>query len=348
MYMANPLFKTVAIIAVIAALVYGAGALYLSKKGSLPQVDAQIQALLQRNNSADLDGTIAAAEQHLNTNPKDEDAQLVLAAVYLDKGAETGIVGEYAQKAQTLINQVLAADPNNTEAHRQLGYSYEIEQMYGKAIAEYTIALQLDPSDDLSYEYRGHAYDLYGNLTQAKADYDSAYSLNPSRDVTLMNLARYYSEIGDATNTIAYAQQAIKVATKARIISTLYLSLSTAYDNQDVMPSAFSAVNSAISADPTYFSPYMQRAYFNLEDVSSLTASSAAPIENDIDKAISLNPGSSNAYFLKAEVAKYKNDTASSKTYVDKGLALLDADTTLTADGRSQLKAEVTSFFNLH
>jgi len=337
----SSLVKVILVAVVVIVLALLGFTYYIYNQAQNGPVDAALAPALQQNNQGNLDGAISAAQQVTAAKPNDVQALLVLAFSYLDKGSESFMENEYAAKAIAVANQILTIDSKNSEAYRVLGSAYEIEQMYPQALQNYSTAISLDSKNELAYANRGHAYDLMGNITAAKKDYDTAYALNPNDDFNLMNLARYYYTIGNASSTIQFAEATINASSKTRIISTAYDLIGLTYTNDNNLAAAVPALDSAITSDPSYFSPYLDRAYLhflqNTVSTSTPTADQIAAINVDINQALTIYPESANAYVLKALVAQSQNDTADVKADTEKELALLDTDITLSADQKQAM-----------
>ena len=98
-----------------------------------------------------LDALIADLQGSTQANPGDIASRLSLAQAYVAKlwGSPAGPAqGLWAAKAESMWKEVLAADPENWEAQRNIGFSYsqypDFLNKTGAAIAEYekTLALQ--------------------------------------------------------------------------------------------------------------------------------------------------------------------------------------------------------------
>ncbi|MDR2906281.1 MAG: tetratricopeptide repeat protein [Helicobacteraceae bacterium] len=129
------------------------------------------------------------------------------------------------QAAINLLSEVIAINPNNSNAYNYRGYMYYELQNYDQAIADYTKAIELDPDGRaLYYNNRGFAYNELKNYKQAIADFTKAIALNPE------NAPAYYSR-GNAYNKLKNYKQAIADFTKAIELDPNH---SFAYNNRAV------------------------------------------------------------------------------------------------------------------
>jgi tetratricopeptide (TPR) repeat protein len=162
---------------------------------------AKIAESYQAFDNNDLDGALAPANDILSRNPGDIDALLAKASALAQKGSLEFKEQEYGSQAIQVAQQVLALDPNNAEAWRIIGYSYEIMQQYPAAHDGYAKAIAFDPKNALAVSGDAHAYDLQGNMDKAEAGYRRALSLDPNIAAAQLGLARilvYQNRLDDA------------------------------------------------------------------------------------------------------------------------------------------------------
>lgn len=304
------------------------------------------ESFMQISDKGDVDTAIVLAEKISARNPNEVSVLLNQVYAYLDKGSLDFVEKEYADKAIVVIEKILSIDPKNSEAHRFLGYAYEIKEEYENAIKAYDRAIEFGPTNDQAYLARGHMYDLSGDLEKAGADYIKAYSISSKNPATAMNLARYYYSKNDFPNTIKFAEEAAANGTKARLIATAHDLAGLAYVDIQDYDKAWVAFDAAVKADPNYEKPYLFRAYVNyLRDTKAdgkLTISQAQEINKDINKALTIYPGYADAYVQKAEVSIALGDFATAKSEYQKAYAMIDGDITLTAYDKADMKNEIT------
>ena len=65
--------------------------------------------------------------------------------------------GDY-EKANSLLEKVVAAEPENSEAWSLMGYSHREMQNFDEAFRYYEKALEIDPDNRNAHEYIGEAY----------------------------------------------------------------------------------------------------------------------------------------------------------------------------------------------
>ena len=142
----------------------------------------------------------AAYEKAIAINPALVEPRIFMANLLTDTGR--------VEQAVPLLRSVLQSNPNNAEAHWELGYAYRFAGMLKESVAECEKARQNNPLVKISssamnsylylgeYEkfldslpandsvyilfYRGLAEYYMNHLDQAARDFDSAYERNPS------------------------------------------------------------------------------------------------------------------------------------------------------------------------
>jgi len=75
--------------------------------------------------------------------------------------------GSYAS-AIPLLEQVVAAEPENADAWNYLGFAYRNLSNFTEAFAAYDQALRIDPEHDGANEYLGELYLMTGDLAKAE------------------------------------------------------------------------------------------------------------------------------------------------------------------------------------
>ncbi|HEX9843257.1 MAG TPA: tetratricopeptide repeat protein, partial [bacterium] len=79
------------------------------------------------------------------------------------------LIGEGRYEAAIpLLNQVLAGNPQDADAHNLLGYSTRKLGRLQEALAHYANALRINPRHRGAHEYLGEAYLELGQLDKAK------------------------------------------------------------------------------------------------------------------------------------------------------------------------------------
>ena len=126
-----------------------------------------------------------------------------LAAVYLMQGSYT--------KSIPLLKKVIQLEPNDPDAHNNLGIALKELGDLDDAIASYNTALQLKPNYPDAHNNLGNALKQKGDLTAAVASYNTAIKLNPSDPDAHNNLSIALQEKGDLDAAIASYNTALQL-----------------------------------------------------------------------------------------------------------------------------------------
>lgn len=83
--------------------------------------------------------------------------------------AEKAVKAKQYRKAISILEKVVAKDPNNVDAYNYLGYSHRQLGEYDKSLSYYQTALSKNPNHRGANEYLGQLYLKTGKIRQARA-----------------------------------------------------------------------------------------------------------------------------------------------------------------------------------
>src|ERR1700729_1664657 len=155
-------------------------------------------------NAGRSDYATQAVEQYklaLDADPSSRLLQDGLADLYFKIGR--------IREAVTAAQDQVSKNPDDIEAHTLLGKVYlrslgdmqspQSGQMLQLAIAEYEKLAQLKPGDVETHLLLGQLYGLNHDSAKAEAEFKAAQSIDANSEEVALNMARLYSEQGDAT-----------------------------------------------------------------------------------------------------------------------------------------------------
>ncbi len=153
------------------------------------------------------DERIASLEKAIAQNPANIAYRNQLAAAYMQKVRETVDFG-YLDRAERILNQVLAADDGNYEALR-MREVVEMERHHFQTAAEFAeTIIRLHPADPWSYGILGDASMEMGHYDNAASAYQQMLLLR--QDQSSLNRASWYEFVsGRPAQAIALMKQAI-------------------------------------------------------------------------------------------------------------------------------------------
>jgi len=153
-----------------------------------------------------IDAAIEQFDKVVQLLPKNSTAYSNLGVAYYYNGD--------TEKARQMFEKSLALEKNPVTANNLAGIYYW-EGKYGESAGMYEIALEAYSN---RYEIWGNlaaAYDLNGQKEKASESYlvaiekaQDQLDINPNDPEVLADLGAYYSDVGDASNAIAYIQRA--------------------------------------------------------------------------------------------------------------------------------------------
>ncbi|MFA6338814.1 MAG: tetratricopeptide repeat protein [Candidatus Paceibacterota bacterium] len=302
----------------------------------IPQVS--LDPAIQAYDNNDFDTATAKINEVLAAQKDNIQALLLLASIYTTQGSIQFKEQEYSAKAMELANKVLKLDPQNAEAHRILGYAYEMIKNYPKAIEEYTKSLAIS-DNPVTYYHRGHAYDLSGDFEKAKADYDLALAGDNTDPIALLNMGRVYWRSSNYKTAESLFNKALENTNNIRVKAEIYYDLSSIakYGYSDEKASLDYA-NKAVATDPTYAEGYVGQARVYINQGDNDKASEA------LNNAITSNPNLSLAYEW-AGMAYFNNkDFTEALRFFDKAKELAASDNTIMDNERASTASRIDFF----
>ncbi len=137
---------------------------------------------------------------------EDSQQKLARAKNMIDKGK--------AKPAATLLREIIRSNPNNAEAHMQLGAALAAladDDNYDKAIAEEELAIKLDPKSYHAHRILGMIYANQRKTEQSISSLKEACRLNPSSFASFRDLSKAYISAGKNDEAIAALKKAIEI-----------------------------------------------------------------------------------------------------------------------------------------
>jgi tetratricopeptide (TPR) repeat protein len=181
------------------------------------------------------------------------------------------------------------------------GNAYHDKKDYGRAIADYTKAIEIDPNNANAYKNRGDAYDDEKDYDRAIADYTKAIEIDPKYANVHYNRGLTYSNKKDYDRAIADYTKAIEIDPN---YGNTFFKRGNAYYAKKDYGRAIADYNKAIEIDPKNANAYKNRgdAYYDEKNYDSAIAIA------DYTRAIEINPRYAGAYNNRGSVYRNKKD----------------------------------------
>ncbi|HEX3569746.1 MAG TPA: tetratricopeptide repeat protein [Acidobacteriaceae bacterium] len=184
----------------------------------------------------------------LNADPNSSVLQDGLAELYFRIGR--------IQEAISTAKDQIKRNPNDVQAHQLLGQVYvrSLGDMHGQqssqvlqlAIAEYETISKLKPNDVEPKLLLGQLYALNQDSAKAEAEFKAAQNLDANSEEVVLNMARLYSEEGDA-NRAAQTIASIPVEDRS---ARMELALGASYEQLKKYKDAAAAYRRAADVEP--------------------------------------------------------------------------------------------------
>ncbi len=143
----------------------------------------------------------------------------------------------------------LKTEPDNIDAHIQLGAAYQAEKRFKEAIAEYTKAIKLDPGYSLPQYRMGLLYEQLEEFDQAKISYAKAMSIEPLNDDAIFRLGDLFIRLEEYENAIATLRRGVE---KSPFSADLHYYLALAYERSGADTEAIQHFEEAIRFVPDF------------------------------------------------------------------------------------------------
>ena len=196
-------------------------------------------------NPEDAKIALAAVEEARRIAPEEPQVRLSLARSYQSTGRFDDSVRE--------LTQLLAAQPNNDDAHRLLGDLYARQGRDADAVGEYQRAIGIRPEYWRNRASLGGFYYGRGRFADAVTEFERVAALQPDNALSYSNLGAAHHSAGDLTRAAENYRRAIAIAPTA----SAYSNLGAAYHLQRQYDEAIAAYGDAIRLSP--HNPLYQR-----------------------------------------------------------------------------------------
>jgi tetratricopeptide (TPR) repeat protein len=170
----------------------------------------------------------------------------------MDRGGEYAEQGEY-DEAIAEFQAAIELEPNNPDAHRNLGTAYGEQGKWEEAAAAYEKAIELDPDFGEAYGDLVWPYVELGRLQEAIAAGEKGIELAPNYAMAYNNLGVVYGAQGDLDRAVTLLRQAIQVDPDC---ADAHYNLGFAYESLGQAEEAIAEYQEAIRADADYTNAY--------------------------------------------------------------------------------------------
>jgi tetratricopeptide (TPR) repeat protein len=244
----------------------------------------------------------------------------ILFAQSIDEGKRFLYYERY-NSAKDVFNKLVNANPNNIDAAYWLGQTYLGEEDSISSKALYQKTLNANPNSPLMLVAMGHIALLENQNNDARNRFETAISLTKGKDYNVINAiarANVDTKAGDAV----YAIGKIKTIPENKRTAEIWTTLGDAYRKLIDGANAQLAYQSALAVDPNY-----ARASFMIGRLYQTQGfTQELYYMKYYNEAITKDPKFAPVYVWLSQYY-YKRDINKAREYLDKYIAVADADT---------------------
>ncbi|MEZ5319752.1 MAG: tetratricopeptide repeat protein [Vicinamibacterales bacterium] len=110
-------------------------------------------------------------------------------------------------KAEPVMQELIALEPNDPANHQALGRLYEDQGMYEEAEAEFKKAIDVNPSDALGYQYLASYYNRQGEFDKTMEAFQQRANVEPNNPEAWHTMSTFYSDKVIRDKGLARAKQ---------------------------------------------------------------------------------------------------------------------------------------------
>ena len=143
----------------------------------------------------------------------------------------------------------LKTDPNDIDAHIQLGAAYQAEKRLDDAMAEYMLAAKIDPNHSLPQYRMGVLFEQLENFDLAKNSYAAAASMEPSNDDAIFRLGDLFIRLKEYESAVFILKQGVE---RSPLSADLHYYLALAFEKSGADRKAIEHFEEAIRFVPDF------------------------------------------------------------------------------------------------
>jgi len=212
-------------------------------------------------------------QKALELNPSSVHALTELARTYLDQATKlepgSAAAVKAVRQAMTVAERGLELNPQDVHLYIQLARAELLQENHAAALETAQYALRLKPTDVDALNTAGLAAYYRNDLSKAVQYFTEAIRNNPEHGQSHVNLGNTFVQMESWYRARRQYKKALENIPKAQLAKTayqrayMYYMIALSYHETDNYEQETTALNQALSLDPTYFGAYRQmgRAY---------------------------------------------------------------------------------------
>ena len=201
----------------------------------------------------------------------------------LERARELVSIGSF-DKAEAILRQTIAADPNNIDARVLLGTTLALQGVRGEAIEQLAEAVQLNPSSATAHNEFGMVLSRFVEVKAARQEFERALELDPGLAEAHVNLSLLLARAGELAAAGDHLDRAIELQGNDPKAAYGHYLRAKIWGAQDQIDKAMVELQKAVHLRPDY-----AEAWSDLGGMRRLALDNAGAIEA-LQRAVVLKP----------------------------------------------------------
>lgn len=187
-------------------------------------------------------------------------------------------------KAEVILRQAIAADPNSVEARVLLGTTLALHGVRGESIQQLAEAVRLNPKSANAHNEFGMVLSRFVEVKAAREQFERALELDPSLAEAHVNLSLVLAQAGELNAAGEHLDRAIELEGSSSKAAYAHYLRAKIWGAQDKREKAMGELQSAVHLRPDY-----AEAWSDLGGMRRLALDNAGAIDA-LQRAVALKP----------------------------------------------------------
>jgi protein O-GlcNAc transferase len=201
----------------------------------------------------------------------------------LERARELVSIGSF-DKAEAMLRQTIAADPNNIDARVLLGTTLALRGVRGEAIEQLAEAVRLNPSSATAHNEFGMVLSRFVEVKAARQEFERSLELDPGLAEAHVNLSLVLAQAGELAAAGDHVDRAIELQGNHPKAAYAHYLRAKIWASQDQIDKSMVELERAVHLRPDY-----AEAWSDLGGMRRLALDSAGAIEA-LQRAVALKP----------------------------------------------------------
>jgi protein O-GlcNAc transferase len=199
-------------------------------------------------------------------------------------------------KADAILRDAIAADPNNVDARVLLGNSLAVQGIQSEAINQLAEAVRLSPNSAQIHNEYGTVLSRFVETKAARDEFERALELDPTLAESHVNLSLVLAQAGEFAATGEHLDRAIELQGSSPKAAYAHYLRAKVWGAQDQIDKSIGELQKAVSLNPNY-----EEAWSDLGGMRRLNLDNAGAIEG-LQRAVALKPDDAVAQYRLGQI----------------------------------------------